>query len=162
MIFPVLKKHLLLIDAIIWGLPGVMILLKGVRAYVALQSAAWWMYLVSFVVFVLFALMFSKIVKKYSDRIAGLAGARRSAFDAFSIKGYVLIASMMLLGIVLKFIPGIPAAFFATFYCGLGPALLLALLIRLSLLLTVLLVSISILLPRSRVSLLRPLRFLIA
>ena len=43
MIFPVLKKHLLLIDAIIWGLPGVMILLKGVRAYVALQSAAWWM-----------------------------------------------------------------------------------------------------------------------
>ena len=56
MIFPVLKKHLLLIDAIIWGLPGVMILLKGVRAYVALQSAAWWMYLVSFVVFVLFAL----------------------------------------------------------------------------------------------------------
>ena len=60
MIFPVLKKHLLLIDAIIWGLPGVMILLKGVRAYVALQSAAWWMYLVSFVVFVLFALMFSK------------------------------------------------------------------------------------------------------
>ena len=129
MIFPVLKKHLLLIDAIIWGRPGVMILLKGVRAYVALQSAAWWMYLVSFVVFVLFALMFSKIVKKYSDRIAGLAGARRSAFDAFSIKGYVLIASMMLLGIVLKFIPGIPAAFFATFYCGLGPALLLAMLL---------------------------------
>lgn len=36
---------------------------------------------------------------------------------------------MILLGAVLKFIPGIPTAFFATFYCGLGPGLLLAMLV---------------------------------
>lgn len=76
MILPVLKKHLLLVNAVIWGLPGAMILLKGVKAYVALQPVAWWMYLVSLVVFVLFALMFSKIVRKYSDKIAGLEGDR--------------------------------------------------------------------------------------
>ena len=104
MILPVLKKHLLLVNAVIWGLPGAMILLKGVKAYVALQPVAWWMYLVSLVVSVLFALMFSKIVRKYSDR--------RSVFDAFSIKGYILITSMILLGVALKFIPGIPTAFF--------------------------------------------------
>ena len=129
MILPVLKKHLLLVNAVIWGLPGAMILLKGVKAYVALQPVAWWMYLVSLVVFVLFALMFSKIVRKYSDRTAGLEGDRRSVFDAFSIKGYILITSMILLGVALKFIPGIPTAFFATFYCGLGPGLLLAMLL---------------------------------
>lgn len=33
---------------------------------------------------------------------------------------------MILLGVSLKFIPGIPTDFFATFYCGLGPGLLLA------------------------------------
>ena len=129
MILPVLKKHLLLVNAVIWGLPGAMILLKGVKAYVALQPVAWWMYLVSLVVFVLFALMFSKIVRKYSDRTAGLEGDRRSVFDAFSIKGYILITSMILLGVALKFIPGIPTAFFATFYCGLCPGLLLAMLL---------------------------------
>ena len=126
MILPVIKKHLLLVNAVIWGLPGAMILLKGIRAYVTLQPASWWMYLVSLVVFACFALMFSKIVMKYSDRIAGLEGERRSVFDAFSTKGYILITSMMLLGVVLKFIPGIPTEFFATFYCGLGPGLLLA------------------------------------
>lgn len=33
---------------------------------------------------------------------------------------------MISLGISLKFIPGVPAEFFASFYCGLGPALIAA------------------------------------
>jgi hypothetical protein len=32
----------------------------------------------------------------------------------------------MCLGISLKFIPGVPTEFFASFYCGLGPALIAA------------------------------------
>lgn len=43
-----------------------------------------------------------------------------------SLKGYLIIAFMITLGISLKYIPGIPASFFAWFYMGLGPGLLSA------------------------------------
>ncbi len=39
--------------------------------------------------------------------------------------GWVLLVFMMSLGIALKHIPGIPSAFTASFYTGLGPMLLL-------------------------------------
>ena len=42
------------------------------------------------------------------------------------MKGWILVLFMMGLGISLKFIPGVPTEFFATFYCGLGPALIAA------------------------------------
>ncbi len=44
----------------------------------------------------------------------------------FSLKGYLIIAFMVSLGIGLKHIPGIPSNFFAWFYSGLGPGLLSA------------------------------------
>jgi len=51
----------------------------------------------------------------------------KSGIIAFlSTKGYILIIFMMCLGISLKFIPGVPTEFFASFYCGLGPALIIA------------------------------------
>lgn len=84
------------------------------------------MYLVSLVVLAAFVLMFRKIVGKYCARIVSLEGERHSIFKAISIKGYMLIVFMIGLGMVLKFFPGIPASFFATFYCGLGPGLLYA------------------------------------
>lgn len=43
-----------------------------------------------------------------------------------SLKGYLIIAFMITLGISLKYIPGIPASFFAWFYMGFGPGLLSA------------------------------------
>jgi len=84
------------------------------------------MYIITIVVFFLFSFMFNRIVKKYCDRIAALEGDIRSLFDGLSLKGYILIGFMIGLGITLKLIPGIPAEFFATFYCGLGPALIMA------------------------------------
>ena len=40
--------------------------------------------------------------------------------------GWILIAGMACLGVSLKFIPGLPAEFIASFYSGLGPMLILA------------------------------------
>lgn len=42
------------------------------------------------------------------------------------VRGWGLVIFMMCLGISLKFIPGVPTEFFASFYCGLGPALITA------------------------------------
>ncbi|MFR8804137.1 MAG: hypothetical protein ACLVGR_06610 [Anaerovoracaceae bacterium] len=40
--------------------------------------------------------------------------------------GWILIVGMACLGVSLKFIPGLPAEFIASFYSGLGPMLILA------------------------------------
>ncbi len=68
------------------------------------------------------------------------AGTARQAIDSMSpvftalmipflgsaflpVKGWILVIFMICLGISLKHIPGVPTEFFASFYCGLGPAL---------------------------------------
>ena len=53
-----------------------------------------------------------------------LGTALGSAF--LPVKGWILVIFMICLGISLKHIPGVPTEFFASFYCGLGPALVSA------------------------------------
>ena len=55
-----------------------------------------------------------------------LPGPKEPIWKTFSLKGYLIIAFMISLGISLKYIPGIPEPFFAWFYLGLGPGLLSA------------------------------------
>lgn len=71
-------------------------------------------------------MMFTGVVRKYSERIMSMSGGKTSIFRTFSVKGYLIIAFMISLGIGLKHIPGIPGSFFAWFYSGLGPGLLSA------------------------------------
>jgi hypothetical protein len=47
-------------------------------------------------------------------------------WQIFPPKGWILLLFMMGLGIALKYIPGIPMAFTASFYSGLGPMLVVA------------------------------------
>lgn len=127
-ILPVAKRHLLLTNAIIWGAPGIKILLTGIQSYLALWPSRNIIFLALGTVLVLagFIAMFRKIVKKYSDRIMDFPEEKKSIFAFLSTKGYILIIFMMCLGISLIFIPGVPTEFFASFYCGLGPALIIA------------------------------------
>lgn len=69
--------------------------------------------------------MFGLIVKRYSSRIAALP-ERTTLWQTFPLRGWILIFFMSCLGIALKFIPGIPAEFTASFYSGLGPMLIYA------------------------------------
>ena len=63
---------------------------------------------------------------KYSERIHALPGPKEPIYKTFSLKGYLIIAFMITLGITLKYVPGIPRNFFAWFYLGLGAGLLSA------------------------------------
>lgn len=47
-------------------------------------------------------------------------------WHTFPLRGWALIIFMLCLGISLKFIPGLPMEFTASFYSGLGPMLLFA------------------------------------
>jgi hypothetical protein len=120
------KSNLYIIAALIWGIPGAIISVKGILAYLQMAPAKlWWLLLITAGVLAGFFLMFTSIVDKYSARIAALP-SKTSIWQTFPLRGWILIVFMTCLGIALKFIHGIPAEFTASFYSGLGPMLLVA------------------------------------
>ena len=120
------KSNLYLIAALIWGIPGIIISIKGIRAYMSMDTDnLWWLLLITAAVIAGFYLMFSRIVDRYSARIASLP-LKTNIWQTFPLRGWILVICMTCLGIVLKFIPGIPASFTASFYSGLGPMLVVA------------------------------------
>lgn len=118
--------HLLLVNGLLWSAIGTKIALTGIGAYQGLETIHGWYYLLSVLVFAGFYVMFTGIVRKYAGRIEGMTEPKTSIFKTFSIKGYIIIAFMITLGITLRRIPQVPDSFIAWFYCGLGPGLLSA------------------------------------
>lgn len=120
------KRDLYIVAGVIWGVPGVIISLKGINAYrIQPSEDIWWLLLITAVVLSGFFLMFRRIVNRYCQRIASLPD-RVKIWQTFPARGWFLIVFMMGLGIALKHIPDIPSAFTASFYSGLGPMLLLS------------------------------------
>ena len=120
------KRFLYLIAATIWGIPGFIITAKGITAYTTIPAnELWWLCLITLGVLISFIWMFRRIVNKYCNLIAALPD-KTTIGHTFPLRGWVLIVCMSCLGIALKFIPCIPAEFTASFYSGLGPALVVA------------------------------------
>ena len=120
------KRILYLIAAAIWGIPGFIITAKGITAYTTIPAnELWWLCLITFGVLISFIWMFRRIVNRYCNLIAALPD-KTTIGHTFPLRGWVLIVCMSGLGIALKFIPCIPAEFTASFYSGLGPALVVA------------------------------------
>ena len=119
-------KHLLLVNGLLWTAIGIRIAIIGVNYYQNLDSVRWWYYLLSALVFVGFWFMFTGVVRKYAARIMAMTEPKTSIIKTFSVKGYLIIAFMITLGITLKRIPQVPDSFIAWFYSGLGPGLLSA------------------------------------
>lgn len=116
-------KHLILVNGLLWTAIGIKISLIGIDYYRHLDSIQWCRFILSTAVFAGFWFMFTGVVRKYSERILKMTEPKTSIFKTFSIKGYIIIAFMIMLGIVLKRIPQVPDSFIAWFYCGLGPGL---------------------------------------
>ena len=120
------RKLLYVVAAVIWGIPGIIITSKGISAYGMQPSdKLWWLLLITAVVLTAFFFMFRRIVTRYCCRIASLPD-KVKIWQTFPIKGWILLVFMMGLGIALKHIHGVPSAFTASFYSGLGPMLLLS------------------------------------
>lgn len=120
------RKYLYIVAATIWGIPGIIITVKGISAYRMQPSEnLWWLLMITVSVMAAFFMMFRRIVDRYSDRIASLPD-KVNFFQTFPVRGWILLVFMMSLGIALKYIPGVPSAFTASFYSGLGPMLLIS------------------------------------
>ena len=119
-------RHLLLVNGLLWLAVGTRILLVGIGSYLHLETVRWWYLLLSAAVFAGFFRMFTGVVRKYAGRITSLPEPRTSVLKTFSPKGYLIIAFMISLGILLRRIPQVPDSFIAWFYCGLGSGLISA------------------------------------
>ena len=120
------RIFLYFIAAAIWGVPGIILTIKGVSAYmVSPVQKLWWLLLITILVLGSFYFMFRSIVDRYSRRISTLP-EMVSPFYTFPLRGWILIICMTSLGLVLKHIPHIPTEFTASFYSGLGPMLIWA------------------------------------
>ena len=123
------KKHSFLVAGLIWGIPGTIVSLKGISAYlIQPPENIWFLLLITVGVTAGFFLMFRRIVNRYCERIAALPDEVK-IWQTFPARGWILMVFMMGLGIALNHIPEIPSAFTASFYSGLGPMLLLSSLI---------------------------------
>ncbi|MBQ8837529.1 MAG: hypothetical protein IJ002_08525 [Clostridia bacterium] len=121
------KENLLFAAAIVWLIAGCNILSIGINSFVGSWSnnAAHNAILVflSFLVFVGFVFMFRRIVSKNEIRILNYKNEKMLFLHMFDAKGYLTMAFMMVLGIVLRKGNFLPEKFFAFFYTGLGMAL---------------------------------------
>lgn len=120
------RQILYYIAALIWGIPGVMITIKGITAYTTMpMNELWWLLLITAGVITGFMLLFPRIVKRYCSLIAS-EPEKTTIWHTFPLRGWILVIGMSCLGMALKFMPFIPAEFTASFYSGLGPSLIIA------------------------------------
>ncbi len=120
------RAYSYVIAAAIWGIPGIYIAIKGVKTYMLMNpDDLWWLMLITVAVSIFFFIIFRRVVRKYSERIASLPDSVM-IWQIFSPKGWILLAIMMGLGITLKHIPDVPMSFTASFYSGLGPMLIVS------------------------------------
>lgn len=124
--FKVRSKYLLLIACAVWLLAGLNIFRLGLLACLEGQ-APWWLLAIGIpAVFVVFHMMFSKLVGKHAQRIDSYGENRSHVLKFFDVKGYIIMLIMMGGGIGLRALGIVPGWFVAFFYTGLGCALALA------------------------------------
>lgn len=118
------RKHWLIItNGLLWLAAGFNIARIGVKAAVSEGSLVW---LWSIPVFMAFGAMFLRVIGKNTVRIKAMESEKAPLYKFLNLKGYLIIAFMMTLGITLRSLGTIQDSFFAFFYTGLGSALALA------------------------------------
>ena len=119
------KKYLVLLAGILWIFAGVKVVMVGCMVGGEVDIKNFWYYLIMAAVFLVFYFrIFSPMVDKNLDRISKLDEPKLWKF--LDKKSYIIMFGMMFLGMALRKFTSLPAAFFYTFYIGLGMTLLSA------------------------------------
>lgn len=122
------KTALLFIAGIVWLAAGVNIARLGILSFGRMSQSMWWMLVIGVIaVFTVFHIkIFSKMVGKHANRIAGYVEDKIAFWRFFDASGYIMMAIMMTGGISLRAFGLVPNWFIAFFYTGLGIALALS------------------------------------
>mgnify|MGYP006869356618 CR=1 FL=1 len=121
------KRYLLLVAALVWTLAGGILLLRGFTSN-HIQENHWSVKLVFCVVggLLFYRLMFDRISSKHVNRIKFMETEHPVIFSFFNLKSYLMMFSMITLGITLRLSGVVSSAHLAMVYVTMGIPLLLS------------------------------------
>jgi len=120
------KNQLMLIAGLVWCAAGAMVCMIGLPIEFGLTPSNLILFPLAVVIFVVFYFfVFSRLVRKHTDRIRGRAEDRLPFWHFFNASSWAVMAVMMGGGMSLRLSHLMPDWMIAFFYTGLGLALFL-------------------------------------
>lgn len=119
-------KSLAFIAGIIWLMAGLNVCRIGIVAWMNIDTTSVVMTIGCIVTMIVFSNMFIKMLFKNVQRIRNIEVANRRVWDIMPVKSYIIMAFMITLGVLLRKCSAVSPSFIASFYVGLGSALMLA------------------------------------
>ena len=116
------KKHLIIAAGCLWMIAGINVFHIGFQVWNIKLSMPWLHFLGIILTFLFFAFILGQSYKKNIARISKLENTR-SFFAVFDLRGWLLIGSMITLGVSVRHYHLLPISFIAFFYQGLGACL---------------------------------------
>jgi hypothetical protein len=121
------KRYLLLVAALVWTFAGGMLLFRGYALNNPLP--AWWglklaACLVAGLLF--FKLLFNRISTKHVLRIRNLTAERPVVFSFFNLRSYLMMFSMITLGVTLRKSGAVAPEYLSFLYITMGIPLLMS------------------------------------
>ncbi|MCD7975640.1 MAG: hypothetical protein LUG51_00230 [Tannerellaceae bacterium] len=118
------RRYLTLTAGFVWILAGVKILRIGLSTWDTHEPFLEFHMLYAGIIFILFFLMFQRILSKNMHRILQIEKSG-NPLAFFDLKGWVIMFFMIGLGITVRNYQLLPPSFIAPFYSGLSSALFL-------------------------------------
>lgn len=118
------KRTLFILAGVIWMMAGSMVMKLGYEVLFRVKEHILISAIFAAVIFLLFYnFIFKKMAYKHECRILQYTQEKLCAFSFFDKKGYIIMACMMSLGILIRSLSFINPMCWAPFYVGLGTAL---------------------------------------
>jgi hypothetical protein len=115
------KQTLLYIASVVWAFAGVMLICRGANVLIEYPSCCGSNFIIGILGGLLFYfLMFSKISSKHILRIKNIASHEVTFYSFFNRRSYIMMFSMISLGILLRLSGLIPILYLAVFYICMG------------------------------------------
>jgi hypothetical protein len=113
--------------ALVWTFAGSMLLFRGILFFLNDNYLIWLRLTLSIIAGILFyRLLFSKISKRHTGRIAGMQLEKPCLFSFFNLKSYVLMTVMITAGITLRKSGIVPPGYLSVIYVTMGIPLFLS------------------------------------
>lgn len=121
------RSYLLLVAALAWTFAGSMLIWRGFTLNQDVP-AYWWVEvaLSIFLGLVFFQLLFNRISKKHVQRIQSMPEEKPSVFAFFNLKSYLMMFSMIAMGMTLRKTGIVSAEYLAVMYITMGIPLLMS------------------------------------
>ncbi len=121
------RTYLLLVAALVWTFAGSMLIWRGFTLNQVLP-VYWWVEVVLSILsgLVFFQLLFNRISKKHVQRIQSMPKEKPSVFAFFNLKSYLMMFSMIAMGITLRKTGIVKSEYLAIMYITMGIPLLMS------------------------------------